>query len=297
MTTCEKCNLEAVSKYPYLCKTHFEEFILATVEETIAKYKLFTKEDKICVAISGGKDSLSLTDILLKLGYNLEGLFINEGISNYREFSTQDINTFANPKNLHVRVISFQDEFGFTLDQAKEALQIQACTICGTLRRYLLNKYAAEYKAILTGHNLDDAAQTTIINLARGNTDLFLRQGIKSKTHKLFTPRIKPLFFVKEEHLLLYSEILGVVINPTQCPNSPTSVRASIKYKLNDMEEAQPGTKNNIVQTYMDIKSQHDTEEMQVEINSCKRCQQASNDTICKSCKLIESIQQHLQQN
>jgi uncharacterized protein (TIGR00269 family) len=294
---CESCDQQAISTKPSLCADHFKAHVIQTVKETIEEYNLFTKEDKLCVAVSGGKDSLALLDILTKLGYSTEGLYIDEGISNYREITEKDLHSFVEKNNLKLRTVSFKDYAGFRLDDAMQTGKVHACTVCGTLRRYLLNKYAKEYDVIATGHNMDDEAQTVLINLARGNSTLLFRSGPTTQDSELFVRRVKPLYFVSEKHILTYTLLHGIKSDYIECPYAPQAYRAALRDQLNVVETMQPHTKRNVLKTYLALK---DTLHKQVDkaaknIHVCAQCGEASTDTVCKTCKFTKEIRDLIQ--
>lgn len=289
---CLICDQKAISTNPQYCKIHFDEFFLKTVQETIEKFNLFSKETKICVAVSGGKDSLALLHSLKRLGYSVEGLFIDEGIENYREKSKEDLSIFIKEHNVVLRKVSFEDFGGFTLDKAMSTNKFHACTICGTLRRYLLNKNTKDYNIIATGHNLDDEAQTVIINLARANTELFLRGGPKSSKNDLFTQKVKPFFYLTEKQILTYVVLNKIRVDFGECPYSFTSYRAQVRDLLNILESKIPGTKKNIVNKYLELKGLDD--DFTSKLNVCAVCDEASQEKICKACKLKEEVNKEL---
>lgn len=284
---CEKCEEKAITTQPNLCSKHFDEYVLETVKETIERFSLFTKKDDVGVAVSGGKDSLALLDILTRLGYSIKGLFIDEGIENYREHSEKDLDEFIEQKKIVVKKYSFKREAGFTLDEAVKTKGSHPCTVCGTLRRYILNKQGKEFDVLATGHNLDDEAQTILINLARGNTDLLFRSGPSTKEQELFVRKVKPLFFLKEKHILTYVVLRGIKVDFAECPYAPISYRAAIRDLLNKEEEKNPGTKRNMVETYLSMKK---GELPPSAIGKCEKCGEASKEKMCKACKLIKEI-------
>jgi len=288
---CTKCDKKAISNDPVLCEDHFDEYILQTTQETIDRFSLCSKEKNIVVAVSGGKDSLALVDVLLRLNFSVTGLYIDEGIINYREHSIEDLNNFAKQKNFSFVEKSFKEEFGFTLDQAIKTNKFHACTICGTLRRYLLNKYSRGSDLIATGHNLDDESQTILMNISRGNTDLFLRLGPKSTQEKNFTQKTKPFYFLTEKQILTYTFLRKIVVSYGECPYAFTSFRANLRDELNKKESKQKGVKKNIVETYLVIKEKTKQEkEANKEINSCALCGEPSQDSNCKACKIKQEI-------
>ncbi len=299
---CNLCSEKAIIKNPPLCKKHFNEYIINKVGETIKEFNLFTKKSKIAVGVSGGKDSLALLHILKKLGYDVEGLFVDEGIENYREKSKEDLKLFVEKNKIKLTKVSFEEEAGFTLDQAMKTKKYHACTVCGTLRRYLLNKHTKNYDVIATGHNLDDEAQTIIINLARANTDLLLRAGPKSEPNKQFTQKVKPFYYITEKQILTYVIINNIRVDFGECPYAYTSYRAQVRDLLNKIESEKPGTKLNIIKKYLELKNeltkQKQTPEhledietkKETNIQVCEQCGEASKEKICKACQLKNNL-------
>ncbi len=285
---CQSCENKAITTHPSLCPQHFDEYILNTVKETIERFSLLKKEETIGVAVSGGKDSLALLDILTRLGYSVEGIFIDEGIVGYREFSAEDLDIFSSKNNLKIRKYSFQTEAGFTLDAAVNQKKLHPCTVCGTLRRYLLNKHGKDFSILATGHNMDDEAQTILINLARGNKDLLFRQGPTTAENDLFVRKVKPFYFLKEKHILTYIVLRGIKVDFAECPYAHTSYRLSVRDLLNKEEEINPGTKRNIVETYLSLKKETPPPHLSI----CERCGEASKEKLCKACKLMDEFKE-----
>ena len=295
---CMYCDQKAVSSKPSLCKEHFDTYILEEVQKTISTYNLFTTDQKLCVAVSGGKDSLALLDILTRLGYAVEGLYINEGITNYREITEQDLHSFVQKNNIQLRTVSFKEVTGFSLDEAMKTGKVHACTVCGTLRRYLLNKFAKDYDIIATGHNMDDEAQTVLINLARGNTNLLLRSGPITADNDFFVKRAKPLYFISEKHVLTYCVLRNIKSQYIECPYAPQAYRAALRDQLNIVESMHPHTKRNVLETYANMKENLlITLPKQPSMGACEICGEASTDVICKTCKFTQEVTELIKAN
>ncbi|MGM5480983.1 MAG: TIGR00269 family protein [Nanobdellota archaeon] len=293
---CEKCEKKAVSSSPALCKNHFEEFVLETVKQTIDQWNLIENNETIVVAVSGGKDSLTTLDVLSRLGYRVKGLFINEGIASYREHSIEDLKKFCNDNDISYTEVSFEKEFGFTLDEAVATGKFHPCTACGTLRRYLLNKHAANYDILATGHNLDDESQTIMINLFRANIDLFPRLGPKTEPSTWFVKKIKPLYLLTEKQVLTYTLLRGIRTQFSECPYATVSYRAALRDKLNRYESDHQGTKRTIIESYVKLKGRlPEGEHKDEQITPCERCGQASNEKVCKTCRIAADVRSALQ--
>ncbi len=304
---CHSCDDASVIELQHgaLCKDHFLRYFEEKVFKTISKYRLIDRKDKLCVAASGGKDSLTALYLTKKYckkhNLPLEALFalvIDEGIENYRPKTIIDLQAFCKKQDIHVKKVSFKEEFQKTLDRANPILNKNSnkkpCNLCGVWRRFLLNKYARIYGAnkIITGHNLDDEAQAIIMNLFKANTELASRLGPISGIGKnrLFVQRVKPLYFCLEKEVRLYALLKGFSISFVECPYSKEGYRHQIQKMLNEFENKYKGTKQGIVKSFLELwpKPEFACAE---EIKSCLRCGEAASQDFCNACKMQEAIQ------
>ena len=285
---CEKCKEKAITTNPNYCEVHFKEYIEQKVKHTIEKYELIKNTDKVVVAASGGKDSMVLLYLLHKFGYNVEALAIDEGIENYRDHTLEFLANFCKKNELTLKIVSYQEAIGKRLDEIIPKGR-PACAVCGTFRRDLLNKHATEYDKIATGHNMDDETQAILMNLFRAQTKLFARQGPKTRKIKGFTQKIKPLYFVKEKEVMIYSFLLGLNTAFNECPYAQDSFRAQLRDILNEYESKNPGTKKNILNKYLELVKETNFEKQ--DIGKCKECQSPTSEEICKACRLKKNIQ------
>jgi tRNA-5-methyluridine54 2-sulfurtransferase len=276
-------------------KSQFIRYFEAKVMRTIRKYNMLDKNDKIVLAISGGKDSVTMAYILNKIiskrGKQLDAILIDEGIQGYRNTTIEDAKKFCKEEGINLTIISTKKEFNFGLDDALKKLDMNPCTICGTMRRYLLNKYARKIKAtqIATGHNLDDEAQTILMNQFKGNLQLSSKLGPVTgvKDHKKFIKRIKPLYFVTEKEVTIYTTLKGFQVKYTECPNSRNTFRSEVRNQINTIENKFPGTKNGIINSFIDILPRIREKESS-KIVTCNTCQEPSARPICSMCELLE---------
>jgi len=286
---------------------HFIDYFEDKVLKTIKKYQLINRDDTICVAASGGKDSLTvlyLTKKYLQLNNlntnNLFALAIDEGIANYRETTLIDLNKFCTDHEIPLHIIKAKKEFNYTLDQAYPLInkdtKKKPCNICGVWRRYLLNKHARLLKAtkVITGHNLDDEAQAIIMNIFKANTDIAAHLGPISgiNEHNLFVQRVKPLYFCTEKETRLYALLKKFQVQFIECPYSNEGLRSNIRDMLNDFETKYKGTKQGIINSFLamlPLLKQQASEKNQ-EINLCKKCQEPAHQDICNACKIQLSL-------
>lgn len=270
------------------------------VQDTINKYSLCRKKDRVLVACSGGKDSTTILHILNKLGYEPEAITVDALIGNYTKTNKENIEAFCSKLGIKLHIVDFREEFGYSLCYLRSLINskghnLKSCTICGVLRRYLLNKYAGKLKAdvIVTGHNLDDEAQAIMMNLFKNNIEILARLGPKSGTNKdkKFTPRIKPLYFVTEKQVTDYSKKNNFPVNYSSCPCRSGVYRCAIDEVLSDYEKKHPGAHKNIVDWFLKIsprlKKRFRSEKKQ---EYCKNCGEPARNKECMTCQILAKI-------
>lgn len=290
---CSKCNKRAVFSYPDLCKKHFISYFENNVKRTITKYNLITKKDRVVIACSGGKDSLTVLYLVNKFFHNVDAMAIDEGIRNYRPSTLRDLKNFCSKNKINLKIYSFKKELGMPLDVMRNKSNLVPCTVCGTFRRYLLNSKAKGYTKIATGHNMDDEVQSLLMNLLRNNLELSARLGPKTGLikDKRFVQRVKPLYFCTEKEVMAYSILKNFPGKFVECPNAALSYRMFIRDMLNDYEMKYKGTKrnimNNFIKTLPSIKKEFKTEQLP---NYCEVCSQPSHGKICRACQLLETL-------
>ena len=270
------------------------------VIKTIEKYELISKKSNILVACSGGKDSTALVYILNKLGYRVEAITVDALIGNYTKQNLENLKKFCKEQKIKLHIISFRKEFGASLCYLRSILlnkgiKLNSCTICGVLRRYLLNKYSRKLKAdaIATGHNVDDEAQSVLMNLFKNNIELLARLGPKTgiMKYKGFIPRIKPFYFVSEKEVIKYSKKMKFPVNYSACPCRVNSYRNNIRKLLDKYEKKNPDVKKNIISNFLEIlpllKKNFKTIE---EPMHCVKCSEPSKNKVCMTCQILEKI-------
>jgi len=307
---CNKCDNKAVITLQHgsLCKQHFVKYFEGKVFKTINKYQLIQRNDRVCVAASGGKDSLTvlyLTKKYLKQNNfpnQITALIINEGIGNYRELTLGDLKQFCEEHEIPLTIASFEKEYGKTLDEAfpiiNKTTKKKPCNICGVWRRQLVNKHAKLLGAtkLVTGHNLDDESQVIVMNMFKANTSISAKLGPISgiEAHENFVRRIKPLYFCSEKETRLYALLKGFKVEFTECPYVTHSYRAEVRELLNQMEEKYPGTKTGVINSFLDmlplLKERELNRAKKSKPNKCQCCQEPSKQEVCNACKLKECL-------
>ncbi len=267
------------------------------VKKTIKKYNLVSKNDKIVVAMSGGKDSTVVTYLLRKFGYNVHAIHINLLMGKWSDENELDVRKFCLEHKIPLHVYDVRKEIGYAMCYVKSVLKEKAklrqCTVCGIIRRWIINKKSRELGAdkIATGHNLDDEAQNVFMNLMHGNPMLGINLGplTGSIKDKKFVARIKPLYFMKEKDVELYSRKNNFPVLYQRCPCVVGALRHKIRKELDILEKENSNLKENLVLNFLDIQK-----EMRKKIIGklvyCKECGEPSRNEVCKVCSMLKNL-------
>ncbi len=293
-----KCRENAVVNVtkPY-CKGHFIPYFESKVAATIKEYGLVRMNDRIIVACSGGKDSTTVLYLLNKWFGNVTALAIDEGIPGYRNITLEDLRSFCSRNSIPLKTVSYKEAFGFTLHEALRKVTVLPCNVCGTLRRYLLNTSARGFTKIATGHNLDDEAQSVMMNLFKGNLGIAARLGPVAGViaDAKFVPRVKPLYFCHEKEVAAYAFLQDFGIRFNECPHSRISFRAAVRDFINSLELQQPGAKQNIVENFLRILPKlKEGPAKAARMSYCSSCGEPSSNKLCKACGYVISLKQEL---
>ena len=283
-----------------LCKDHFLEWLPAQTERSIEKYKMFTHEEKILVAVSGGKDSLSLWDILQRLGYQVDGLYICLGIDegiHYSGESQRLTEVFAQEHGLKLHVVDIKENYGKTIPQfalASHRGRNKTCSICGMVKRHEMNRIAREvgYDVLVTGHNLDDEAAVLFGNTLSWAGEYLVRQSPVLSEDPGLSRKAKPLCRIYEREMLAYALLRGIQYIYEECPFSVGSTSIYYKQMLNKLESDRPGAKQSFYLSFLDARRSGlfvERKQIQAELHPCPTCgQPTSAPGICSFCRLIE---------
>jgi uncharacterized protein (TIGR00269 family) len=287
----------------YLCKGCFINSIDEKVRRSIASHSMLREDDQIAVGLSGGKDSVVLLHIMMKIesGFpksRLMALTIDEGISGYREGSIEIAKRNASRLGVEHHIVSFKDIFGHTIDEIMQDERVRnsgatACSFCGSMRRRALNDKARELGAtkLAVGHNLDDESQSILLNVFRSDISRLARLSrVGANGDRRFVPRIKPLRAVPERETILYAYFKGIEFHSQQCPYSSNVLRGEIESLLNRLEDRRPGVKYSVLKFLDDLTPTLNYYVRDEDFTTCERCGEPSSDKLCNVCKLLSGI-------
>ena len=266
--TCAYCASDAVYKREHegvaYCSGCFRHAVEEKVRKTVIQNEMLDYNDHLAVAVSGGKDSLTLLAILVKLEgrfprSRLTAVSVDEGIDGYRDEALELARKACEKYGVKQLVVSYRDLFDVTTDEIVEMKLGQTpCSYCGVFRRKAINKAAAMIGAtkIATAHNLDDEVQTVLLNMMHGDPMRIIRSGpVLRDPRGKFLPRIKPLCDIPEKEVVLYAYLNGIEFQSVECPHGHEALRNDIRAFLNQMEQKHPGSKFTLQRTAERLRS------------------------------------------
>ena len=301
---CTKCKIKAVIGLPRhnaaFCKLCFNTFVHEQVARAVKSERMFGPTDRILVAVSGGKDSLTLWQILLTLGYRADALYVDLGIPGYSEKSHEKVQHFAGKlgqsHETKLIVHTVQEKEGAGIRELAMLIHRPTCSTCGTIKRYQFNRAAVEqnYDVMATGHNLDDEAARLLGNVLHWQTEYLDKQGPSLPASvEGFAKKVKPLYRLSEREIAAYAVLNRIDYIVEECPMAKGSKMLLYKEVLNRLETESPGTKHRFYCGFLErdtsapprtgTMQEHD----QAALHPCSACGQPTSGEICSYCKMM----------
>ena len=274
---------------------------------TIAEYCMFRHDDKIMLAVSGGKDSITMLHILTELvgkfpKSSLCAVTVDEGIRGYRDEALKLAAKNCRKLNVEHTITSFKELLGITLDELVKALKktrrddsrgLSPCAFCGVLRRRVLNIAAREagVDKLATAHNLDDETQTILLNILHGETLRIARvKPVSDERHRKLVQRVKPLCEIPEKEIAFYAYQRQTEFQSIPCPYASTALRSDIRLILNRLEEKHAGIKYTLFRSIEKIRPALERVHFETKLRECKLCGEPTVGNVCKSCQILETL-------
>jgi uncharacterized protein (TIGR00269 family) len=298
---CTKCRgsatIELRRHNAAFCAPDFLEFFRNQVREAIRKHRMLAPGERVMVAVSGGKDSLALWDVLIDEGYDTTGLYLDLGIFDYSVESRTKCEAFAARRGVPLVISRVADEVGGPVPVIKQVTRRPPCSGCGLSKRYLMNRAALDHgiPVVATGHNLDDEAATLFGSVLHWQTDALPRQSpALPSTHPKLVRRIKPLYRLSEHETAAFAFMRRIDYIVDECPFARGATSIAHKEILNRLEEASPGAKHNFLFGFLEKARPAFERAEGIALQECARCGQVTSGTVCAFCKLSDQVKRSL---
>ncbi len=219
-----------------------EKRLCRQVGEAIVQYNMIEEGDKVMVCLSGGKDSYTLLDILLKMQkrapINFEIIAVNLD-QKQPGFPDHILPEYLDKVGIKYH-IETQDTYSIVTDKIAPGKTM--CSLCSRLRRGILYRVADELGAtkIALGHHRDDMLQTLLLNMFFGARLKGMPPKLQSDTGKHIV--IRPLAFVDERDIVQWAELQQYPIIPCNlCGSQDNLQRKIVGDMLRDWQKRFPG--------------------------------------------------------
>jgi uncharacterized protein (TIGR00269 family) len=277
------------------CEEHFVRLVHDQTAKAIAQFSMLAPHERVLVAVSGGKDSLALWDVLVALGYEAHGLYVGLGIGDYSDRSGATVRAFAAERGLPLHEVDLRDRYGTDVPTAARATRRVPCSACGLSKRHVFDEaaLAGEFDAVATGHNLDDEAAVLFGNTLRWQTDYLGRQLPVLAARPGFPRKVKPLVRLGEREMAAYCVIRGIDYVVEECPMAAGNKHLGYKEALNAIEATSPGSKQGFYFGFLaraaDRFAAERPEDGTDDLARCERCGAPSTAAVCAFCRLVEA--------
>lgn len=288
----ERAEINLRSHNSAFCRSCFILYFQRQVERTITKEHMFTAAERILVAVSGGKDSLALWDVLIAQGYQTEGLYLDLGIGSYSAQSREKAAHFAQTHAVPLRIVTLAEE-AVSVPTAAQFTHRVPCAACGTMKRHFFDQDASAggCDVLATGHNLDDEAARLLGNVLHWQTEYLAREkSVLTPTHPRFVRKVRPLYRLSELETATYAFFRGIDYVIDECPNSVGATQLFYKGILNQIEAKMPGTKLTFVQEFMRSAQALFVAPDGSPPRECEGCGMPAFAAVCSFCHLMREV-------
>ncbi|MDD1772027.1 MAG: TIGR00269 family protein [Methanomassiliicoccales archaeon] len=299
---CSKCGSPAVTYIRYngshLCHEHFLEYVERRVKKEIRSQLHLDGDVHIGVGASGGKDSQTALFLLHSIlrcrqGVRITAITVDEGIRGYRHSTIPKVKELCERLGIDHAIISYEEVAGMDLDSmVSKTSEAEACSYCGVFRRRCLNLKAKELgvDVLALGHNLDDMAQSVLMNFMRGDVERLARLGPHDRAQPGLVPRVQPLRMIPEKETYLYAMLSDITFSDAECPYAKHALRNEYREIVNSMEDKHPGTRHSILGSYDRLRPLMRDGFPQATLNTC-RCGEPTLGERCMACEMLMRLE------
>jgi uncharacterized protein (TIGR00269 family) len=264
---------------------------------------MFAPDDHIAVAVSGGKDSVTMLMILKKLSSRfprtkITAVTVDEGIAGYREEAVDLAAEYCSKLGVAHEIVSFKEIYGRGLDEFLRGKRerLTACSYCGVFRRKAINLAAKKVGAtkIATAHNLDDVIQTYLLNLLEGDVERFVRfSPVLQDPRRQFLSRVKPLSEIPEREVALYGYTEGLRFQSASCPYMAEALRNELRTIVNRLELAHPGVLFSAYKAMVKLRGLAEPGVPPSSLRACLSCGEPTVSSVCEACRMVGTVPEH----
>lgn len=306
---CSACSSPAVTRLEYagraLCQSHFKRLVERRFKKDLRDQlgkAGFSEGARIGVGLSGGKDSSALTWLLADaLGpdprFQIVPISVDEGIPGYRDKALEAARELTDALGLELTVVSHEGDHGVsTQTVAEEHQDRKPCGVCGVFRRSSLNRAAREAgcDVVATGHNLDDHAETTLMNLLRADLEQVLRTAPHQDAPEGLVPRISPLISSTEQEVALYGVLEGLPFHGAECPHAVDATRRSYRSLILDLLDEAPSVRHRLASLAEKLNERVEPAGEGAP-SSCVECGEPATGEVCRACEMASWFEDELE--
>ncbi|MDK2956980.1 MAG: tRNA-5-methyluridine54 2-sulfurtransferase [Desulfovibrionales bacterium] len=296
---CRRCKALAAVALPShhagFCPDCFRKFFLKQVETAIRRKKMILPEDKILVALSGGKDSLALMEALTRLGYQPVGLHVDLKIPGSSDVARKTVEDFCSRRGLRL-IVADMEEWGLPIPEVRRKVKRPICSICGKIKRHAFNRIALEqgFDVLATGHNLDDETARLFANTLRWDEAHMAGQSPSLPAENGFARKIKPLYRLSEFETAAFAFLTDIEYTTAPCPYSRGASFTAHKALLAQLEARSPGSKISFYEGFLErgrpAFQNRDSDKEQ--LAPCQYCGMPTSAGACGVCRVRQLLQQ-----
>ena len=315
---CSKCSSQSILHQAYsgqhLCGKCLSDSIRRRTAKELRKQLILPKNARhddgspfrLLVAVSGGKDSAVLLSMIVDIigkrrDVEIIAGCVDEGIQGYRKPSMDCAMNLSKDLGIRFETISYP-ELGYERmdsvvskmpkigDLHDEANGMMPCPFCGVFRRQGLNALAHKTKAdvMALGHNLDDMAQSILMNLQKGEVERSIRLAPHTSSPlEGLSPRIVPLRWIPEQEIHAHAVVSNLPFFHGDCPHAPGAMRQLSRGVIANLENQTPGTRHGLLHSLEEIRKlfREGTRESP-KIKYCSLCKEVTSRDICQACTM-----------
>jgi tRNA 2-thiocytidine biosynthesis protein TtcA len=223
----------------------------------IKDFELIEEGDHILVCLSGGKDSYTLLDLLLKLkarspvGFQVTAFHLDQKQPGYPAGIMEGyLSTLGIPY-----LVCEEDTYSVVLEKLPEGAT--PCSLCSRLRRGIIYTVAEERgcNKIALGHHRDDSIETLLLNLF--HTGQLQGMPVRYRTDDGRFEVIRPLLYCAEDEIAAYAAEVGFPIIPCNLCGSIEGRRGFVKDLIEELEKTIPHIRHSMLAAMSNVRSSH----------------------------------------